>query len=226
MAAPQDWAAVLDDDALVVAHRLLGAQIELKGPLSAAPAAGRRFRLAELEAYCFPNDTANHARFGRTARNAPMWGPPGFVYIYLCYGVHLMLNFVTGPAGQAAAVLVRGVEPLDDAGRPAPSPRLNGPGKVGRAFGLARTHTGWAAEHLFSLRLAETPTERRVGPRIGIGYATPADQAAPWRVALPGSPHVGHPRGLGPPPPAPVPDPPPGGPLPAPDDQPGSPSSG
>ena len=85
-----------------------------------------RLRITEVEAYRSPGDSANHARSGRTARNAPMWGPPGRAYIYLCYGVHQMLNLVTGCDGGVAL--------------PHEKQRPNGPGRQ-RVTARAAGHT-------------------------------------------------------------------------------------
>jgi len=69
-------------------------------------------RIVEVEAYGGPEDLASHARFGRTARTATMFAAAGSAYVYGVYGMHTCLNVVVGPPGEAAAVLVRAVEPL------------------------------------------------------------------------------------------------------------------
>lgn len=66
-----------------------------------------------MEAYIGEGDLASHARFGRTERNAVMYGPPGLAYVYLVYGMHDCLNVVTEQPGQPAAVLIRAVEAID-----------------------------------------------------------------------------------------------------------------
>jgi len=150
-------------------------------------------RITEVEAYGGPLDSASHARHGRTARNAPMWGPPGRAYLYFCYGMHWMLNVVTGPEGKATAVLIRGAEVvagLDTVlGRrktTKATPQLcAGPGKVAQALGLDGTFDGHdlLASGGLELRAGPPPLRTMAGPRLGIGFATAEDQACPWRFA-------------------------------------------
>lgn len=154
-------------------------------------------RVTEVEAYGGPEDSASHARHGCTARNAPMWGPPGRAYLYFCYGMHWMLNVVTGPEGEASAVLIRGAEVVAGLGtvlhrrRAAKtSPQLcAGPGKVAQALGLDGTFDGHdlLASGGLELREGPPPASLLVGPRLGIGFAAQDDQTRPWRFADGGS---------------------------------------
>ncbi len=183
-------------DALVVARELVGAELR-QGPIL--------LRITEAEAYRWPDDTACHARAGRTRRNAPMWGPPGRAYVYLCYGLHWMLNVVTQAEGEASAVLIRGCEPLE--GLPELQARrgarmgpdlLRGPGRLGAAL---RLDASWNHHPLhepggLELRAGKAPEGLLVGPRVGIAYAEPHDREAPWRFALAGSAWVSHRRTL------------------------------
>lgn len=133
----------------------------------------RRWMITEAEAYCGWEDRASHAARGPTARNRVMFGPPGFWYVYLCYGVHWMLNLVTGPEGYPAAVLLRGVaEVLPDGGL-----RLvAGPGRLTRALGITKALDGKkcaAGSGLWIEGAGEAPAgwRRRRGPRVGVDYA-------------------------------------------------------
>ena len=178
------------------------AALNLMGPVDLAACAllgallvrgGVTLRITEVEAYGGPGDSASHARHGRTPRNAPMWGPPGHAYLYFCYGVHWMLNVVTGPEGEATAVLIRGAEvvagldevlPRRKAARATPG-LCAGPGKVAQALGLDRSFDGHDLRLPggLELRPGTPPPTILAGPRLGIGFATPEDQARPWRFA-------------------------------------------
>ena len=164
-------------------------------------------RVAEVEAYQWPGDTACHARHGRTGRNQAIWGPPGHAYVYLCYGIHHMLNLVTGADGEAGAVLIRAAEPISGLdvircrrrGLEGP-PLLNGPGKVGAALGLDLSWDRTAVYRAGGLELrrgtSTLATGVLCGSRIGIDYAEPAHRDLPWRFGLPGSRWVSHRRSL------------------------------
>ena len=150
-------------------------------------------RITEVEAYGGPEDSASHARHGRTARNAVMWGPAGRAYLYFCYGVHWMRNVATGPEGAPSAVLIRGAEVvagletvLARRGAARATPGLcTGPGKVAQALGLDRAFNGHdlTTEGGLALRPGPPPARILAGPRLGIAFASPADQARPWRFA-------------------------------------------
>lgn len=151
--------------------------------------------ITETEAYP-PGDSASHARFGRTERNAPMWGAPGHAYVYLCYGMHHMLNLVTEKAGLPAAVLVRACEPLGGlavlqerrAGQRGVQ-LLAGPGRVAQALGIDRSFDGHGVTAAGGLQCLEGPGVAGIlqGPRVGIDYAEEADVAAPLRFGKAGS---------------------------------------
>jgi DNA-3-methyladenine glycosylase len=163
-------------------------------------------RITEVEAYGGGPDTASHADRGRTLRNAPMFESGGLAYVYLCYGLHVMLNVVAGPEGAGAAVLVRACEVVhgDDVvaarrgGRVGPA-AVAGPGRVGAALAIDTT---WSGHPLFEpggLELHEgTPASRLIrAPRVGIDYASPKDRRALRRFADPSSTHVTARAGFG-----------------------------
>jgi len=106
-------------------------------------------RIVETEAYTGAADAASHAFRGRTARNTVMFGPAGYAYVYFSYGMHYCLNVTAERRGTAGAVLLRALEPLAGIdlmraqGDHGPEPKLlSGPGKIGRAFGLALRDNG------------------------------------------------------------------------------------
>lgn len=133
--------------------------------------------ITEVEAYDGENDLACHARAGRTARTDVLYAAPGFWYVYLCYGIHEMLNLVVGPAGWPAAVLIRGVEDLP------------GPGRVTRHLGIDRALNRAPATPASGLWLEDrdvrVPRGRvKATPRVGVDYAGPIWAAKPWRFVL------------------------------------------
>jgi len=103
--------------------------------------------IVETEAYLYRDDPGCHASRGLTARNAPMFGPAGRVYVYLIYGMYHCLNIVSGKEGEGEAVLIRALEPVQNI--PAMQRRrktkkienlCNGPGKLTQAFGITKKH--------------------------------------------------------------------------------------
>jgi DNA-3-methyladenine glycosylase len=180
------------------------------GPLTVAPwllnkvlvRGARAGRIVEVEAYHGANDAASHAYRGETPRTAVMFGPPGFLYVYFTYGMHWCANVVCGPAGEAAAVLVRALEPLRGteqmrAARPAArgdTDLCNGPAKLCQALGITGADSGGdlcgAGVGSSVVRLLDDgtppPTRPARGTRIGITEATEKR----WRFWTPGSPYV------------------------------------
>jgi DNA-3-methyladenine glycosylase len=172
---------------LTVAHEILGKQ--LVRILDGERLAGI---IIEAEAYIGEGDLGCHAKSGKTKRNAVMYGPPGFAYIYFTYGNHWMLNAVTEQEGFPAAVLLRGIEPVEGVeimqqrreGRD-----THGPGKLTQALGIDGLLNGadlsmresglWIEE--------ETPISDDdiiSGPRVGL-YSVPEPwKSIPWRFQL------------------------------------------
>lgn len=153
-------AAFFDRAADRVARDLIGARLAVRRPDGVV----ERHVVFETEAYLGAHDLACHGARGRTARNAVMFGPAGHWYVYLCYGLHWMLNIVTGAEGVPAAVLLRGAGSHE------------GPGRLTRALGVDRAFDGRAATRSSGLWLesARSPVPRRLvrrTPRIGVGYA-------------------------------------------------------
>jgi DNA-3-methyladenine glycosylase len=147
-------------------------------------------RIVEVEAY-HHTDPAAHSYGGETARNAVMFGPPGYAYVYRSYGIHWCLNFVCERKGSAAAVLIRALEPTAGLAamrrrRGLVEPRLlcSGPGRLCQALGISHDHNGFALDQApFELRARTSEPEVAVGLRIGITKAA----EYPWRYGLKGS---------------------------------------
>jgi len=148
-------------DALTVAPRLLGCRLAVEG---------RELTITETEAYRGEGDTACHAHHGRTKRTEMLYRRGGHVYVYLCYGIHSLLNIITGPADEPQGVLIRCC-----AG-------ANGPGKLTKALGIDLTFNG--LDILITDRIGlwqGTACAFDTAPRVGIDYASTEDQMRPWR---------------------------------------------
>lgn len=153
-------------------------------------------RIVETEAYLYHNDPACHAARGRTARNTPMFGPPGTAYIYLIYGVHYCFNVVTNEEGVGEAVLVRALEPLVGLEmmtrrRGMSNPRMlaSGPGKLCQAMGIGPGLNGLDLTLGPPLFLADdgyATGEIVATTRIGISVAVDL----PLRFYLAGNPYI------------------------------------
>ena len=143
-------------------------------------------RIAEVEAYLGLEDPAAHAFVGRTNRNAVLFGPPGFAYVYFIYGMHYCLNFSCEPEGQAGCVLLRALEPVAGIstmarlrGVPAASTAkllTGGPGKLCQALGITRANCNGLdiTDSSSPLRVLDdgfTPGQIETTPRIGINKA-------------------------------------------------------
>ena len=132
-----------------------------------------RLRISETESYCGEADTACHAHKGRTKRTEVLYFRAGTIYVYLCYGIHWLLNIVTGEENQPEAVLIRACV------------EANGPGKLTKKLGITgqlnRQHIAssdlWIEDDGF---VCQIETARRVG----IGYASREDQDKPWRFIM------------------------------------------
>lgn len=138
-------------------------------------------RIVEVEAYAGADDPASHGFRGKTNRNAVMFGPPGFMYVYFTYGMHFCCNVVCGEVGESSAVLIRALEPLRGIERmyerrtrsKAERDLTNGPAKLCEAFGIDRALDGAdlvekdrGVEIIFDG--TKPPADPAIGPRIGI----------------------------------------------------------
>jgi len=195
-------AALLADDAVVVAPRLLGAVLHGRGV---------SVRLTEVEAYRGAgDDPGSHAFRGLTRRTAPMFAEAGTLYVYLSYGMHHCLNLVTGESGTAAAVLVRagevvaglelareralaGRRPRDDGRTPRVTDRdlARGPARLARALGVRLDDDGrMLGDGAVDLSpAAGLAPAIATGPRVGVAHPG-GGGAYPWRFWIPADPTV------------------------------------
>ncbi len=151
--------------------------------------------ITETEAYVGEEDLACHARVGRTARNAVMFGPPGHAYVYFTYGMHWMLNFVTEAEGFPAAVLIRAIAPTEGIDvmrqrRNRPDAILtDGPAKLAQALGIDKALNGHDLCHreaaLFVEAAPAVPNARVFrAPRIGLGQTPEPWLSLEWNFKL------------------------------------------
>ncbi len=169
-----------DRPTLTVARELLGCHLAIR-----QDATVRRFVITETEAYDGFSDLASHASRGKTKRNEIMFREAGYLYVYFTYGIHWLLNVVTGPAGYPAAVLIRGAKPLDD------SIHYNGPAKLTKALGITGAFNGQILSRQGGLWIEGPKPDQPepsiiTSPRIGIDYAGPIWSQVHYRFVLEG----------------------------------------
>lgn len=169
---PRSW---FERDTPTLARELIGCQLCRRMPDGSIC----RWMIHETEAYDGPDDLASHARGNRkTKRNAVMFEPGGLSYVYLCYGIHWLLNFVSGPDNYPAAVLIRGAGPCD------------GPGKLTKALAIDGTvnHLELTPANGLWVEAPQQalPDDSKIlaTPRIGVDYAGPHWSKVPYRFIL------------------------------------------
>ena len=157
-------------------------------------------RIVETEAYRGEDDPASHASGGKTQRNAPMYGPPGYTYVYFIYGMHWMLNVSAHREGYPGAVLIRALEPIKGiermrdyrGGRPK-SELTNGPAKLAQALAVDESLNNQDLCHPAEIMVIKgkiRPDETiATGPRIRVPGDAEA-KAHPWRFWIEDNPYV------------------------------------
>jgi DNA-3-methyladenine glycosylase len=158
---PRDF---YDRDTVTVAKELLGKYLVLKSDRGELIG-----KIVEVEAYLGPHDLAAHSARGLTERTKPMFGPPGYAYVYMIYGMYFCMNVVTEAEGHASAVLIRAIEPIQHIHE-----RTQGPGLLCKAMRIDKKYN---AHDLLSddFYIATPPDNERFTivkkPRIGVPYA-------------------------------------------------------
>ena len=135
-----------------------------------------RLMITETEAYYGEEDSACHAHRGKTPRNALLYGECGVAYVYLCYGIHSLMNVISGEEGHPEGVLLRGVQ------------GFSGPGKLTKYMKIDRAFNGVALSEENGLWIEDSgkEAEYETAARVGIDYADECDRARPWRFIFKG----------------------------------------
>lgn len=148
-------------------------------------------KITEVEAYLGPMDLAAHSSKGNTPRTRVMFGPPGYAYVYLIYGMHHCLNVVTDVVGTGTGVLLRALEPIANLD----NVNTRGPGRLCKAMGVDRSMYGHdLCSDDFYIAAPDTPNKFTIAasPRIGVSYAG-AWANKPLRFYIQDSDYVSHP---------------------------------
>ena len=169
-------------------YRVLSAEFFARDCLQAAPELTGKYlcrrlpdgtvlslQILETEAYRGEEDTACHAHRGRTRRTEVLYGPPGVLYVYLCYGIHSLLNVITGKEEEPQGVLIRSCRGAE------------GPGKLTKALKIDSSLNRLSLSDPSAPVWFEdrgVPGTFTTAPRVGIGYASEADRLLPWRFIL------------------------------------------
>ena len=162
--------------------------------------------IVETEAYKGPEDVGSHAyNHRRTSRNDIMYSVGGVVYMYICYGIHDMLNIVTGTENMAHAILIRAIQPTTGIEIMRERRKVfkedvrlcRGPGALAKALALKKVHNGISlqSDEIWIEEQGLTVDQNQItaGPRIGLNIDEPY-KSIPWRFYLTGSPYVSRPH--------------------------------
>lgn len=157
-------------DVLKVAPELVG-----KTLVHVVDGEERRLMITETEAYKGTDDTACHAHKGKTERTRILWEKAGTVYVYICYGIHFLMNIVTGDEGDPQAVLIRACEG-----------KYNGPGKLTKHLGINMDANWQSIVNSDTIWIEDTGIKAKIrrDKRVGIGYARQKDIDRPWRYIM------------------------------------------
>jgi len=156
-------------DVLTIAPLLLGKMLVRKYPDGTI----KKYQITETEAYNGEEDTACHASKGKTKRTSVLYNEGGCTYVYLCYGIHFLLNVVTGKKDKPEAVLIRGIENYD------------GPGKLTKVLNITSDLHNIDLATSDELWIEDNEEVKYITtPRIGIDYATEYYKNIDWRFLI------------------------------------------